>query len=267
MSDLVVDKRSPYKRKSPRRKPRSDDRRKPTPIRSGDRDRSNYTLFKSKSGEIFSVRTYNIFHGNLGNVLGGGKAALVVEDIYDKTVAYKIFKNNSLLRNALYTHQLSVCINVAPEIYGVDDNVIKMQRVKMLSSFPSNDQQRQLVALVARMVSIGLLHNDLHLDHIGVLENGTMVLIDFGQTQNIGPLMSDTLFLQVVMAQLYALIDPCNFHNIQLNGSQCINSPIISYIYSIRAHHEKDPYVATLLNIREETAALFNSSACENSDV
>jgi hypothetical protein len=91
-----------------------------------------------------------------------------------------------------------------------------------------------------------------------------MVLIDFETTQVIeNSIISDTLFLQVVMAQLYALIDPCDSHNIQLNPMQCGDSFIMRCIYAIREHKEGDRIVAKLLAIREETAAKFNSSDCE----
>ena len=223
----------------------------------------NVTIFKSKSGEKYAVSKSNKFISNMGKVLGSGKTALVVEDKKDKTIAYKILNDSTMLQEELYTQQLSACINVAPKIYGVDENVVKMERIYMLSSFPTGRQQEQLVELVARMVSIGLVHNDLHLQNIGALADGTMVLIDFGLTQVIKPIMGDTLFFQVVMAQLYALIDPCNSNNIALDAKQCDTSYIVDCIYAIRTHDAGDKLVEKLLEIREETAALFNSQSCE----
>jgi hypothetical protein len=223
----------------------------------------NVMILKSKSGDKYAVSKTNKYISNLGKVLGNGKTALVVEDKKDKTIVYKILKDSSMIYEELFTQQLASCINVAPKIYGVDENVIQMQRIYMLSSFPTGKQQEQLVELVARMVSIGLMHNDLHLQNIGALADGTMLLIDFGFTQSIKPIMCDILFLQVVMAQLYALIDPCNTNNITLNDGQCDTSYIVDCIYDIRGHAKDGILVKKLLEIREDTAALFNSQSCE----
>jgi hypothetical protein len=215
--------------------------------------------FTSNSGEKYFVRKDNVYINNMGKRLGSGKTSVVIADANDDMVAYKIYKNSAVMGDEIQKHQLATMIKAAPEIYGVDDNVVQMQRIYMLNVFPSDDKQRQLVKLVARMVSIGMLHNNLHLNHIGYLRDGTMTLIDFEMTQIVkSPIINTTLFLQVVMAQLYALIDPCNSNN-KLDVMICDKSYIVDCINAIKKHKENDPIVAELLAIREDTIATFNS--------
>ncbi len=221
--------------------------------------------FKSKDGTKFTVNGGNKFLPFMGKVLGNGATALVVEDNTDRSIVYKIVQDPKSIELETYMQQLCACVNVAPQIYDLHDNVLKMQRIEMLKEYPNEIQQQQVVELVARMVAVGLIHNDLHLGNIGKLPDG-MILIDFGLTEKIeGALMSDIVFLQVVLAQLYALIDPCNHNNpgLSSDSEQCGETSVfVNYIYAIRNHDHKNELIRLLLRVREDAVFAFNRNGC-----
>lgn len=120
-------------------------------------------------------------------------------------------------RHEIEMHRKMAELGIAPLIHNTDHQAIVMDRVTPLppSGKLSLSQEKQLVAIIAKSVAAGLLHNDLHQANIGWKYNDpdTMVMFDFGYTVQINPIVDDMVYLQVVMAQLYALIDPCSSAN------------------------------------------------------
>lgn len=151
-------------------------------------------------------------------------------------------------------HQLMACLGVAPAIEMVshDKTALVMQRVEPIATGASLtvNEQQQLVALVCKSVAAGLLHNDLHQGNIGRL-GGRMVMFDFGLTERIPVIQDDHVFLQVVMAQLYALIEPCSKENVSwCHAEDHENTVVADTIYGIRAG--KRSTIQQLLRLRRD---------------
>jgi RIO-like serine/threonine protein kinase len=85
--------------------------------------------------------------------------------------------------------------------------------------------EKQLVNVVAKMVSHGIIHNDLHPGNIGVLKNGKLVIFDYGFSQRAD--VEIKFPEQVLMAQLYTIIE-------QYAKPIMFNSLIYDTIYKIR---------------------------------
>ena len=113
--------------------------------------------------------------------------------------------------------------------------------------------QKGFVEMVARLVAVGLIHNDLHYGNIGKLpgKDGQIVLFDYGLAQLIDPPTHILVYAQIVMAQLYSLIDSCNNNNVKTFNDYCgKNNPIVDTINGIRKNDEKT--MAALEKIRVE---------------
>lgn len=125
---------------------------------------------------------------------------------------------------------MMACLEVAPRIVDSTDGRIVMERIDALGTLNTRDQS-DVIEIVLKSVANGLLHNDLHHGNMGRID-GRVRLIDFGLTKQIDPPTDQTVYLQLVIAQLYALVDPCNTNNVQ---NLCMDpGPIVDAIYFIR---------------------------------
>lgn len=70
--------------------------------------------------------------------------------------------------------------------------------------------QRSVVTAIKALTKSGILHNDLHADNVMADDAGRAVLIDFDLSSVIKPPKDPAIEDQLVLAQLYALIDSCN---------------------------------------------------------
>ncbi len=142
-------------------------------------------------------------------------------------------------------------LGIGPEVYDVTLKprlAIQMEMVDTIEHqghFLNDTFAAEIVDLVIRMVDNGYVHNDLHVGNIAQSRSTKRaLLIDFGLVQEIEK-VSGTVRAQIILAQLYALVDPCNVNNVRskfitqntrLNkwiSSSCNNS-IGTAIYAIR---------------------------------
>lgn len=129
----------------------------------------------------------------------------------------------------------------------------KIEPIKPMMLANSEDKQMELINEVARMVSHGYLHNDLHIGNVAVnIRTKMATVIDFGLTKKLETLpREEMLFNQIVLAQLYAILDPCNTNNCSLKSEewpQCYSDeylsmicqgPISDEIYKIRTNESE----------------------------
>lgn len=102
--------------------------------------------------------------------------------------------------------------------------------------------QRSVVTAIKALTKSGILHNDLHAGNVMANDAGRAVLIDFDLSSVIKP-KDPAIEDQLVLAQLYALIDSCN-SNTRMNiclEDEPEDQPgtIASEIYAIRQRARK----------------------------
>jgi tRNA A-37 threonylcarbamoyl transferase component Bud32 len=186
----------------------------------------------------------------LTKLLGKGAFGEVYEHPTNPNLVVKRATNISESEMAM--HRIMACLNVAPQLYDVGKNTIIMDRVRPLTRDEriSVTDQRALVVLVAKSVAAGLLHNDLHQGNVGWLRDA-MVMFDFGYTMQIEPIRDPVVYLQVVMAQLYSLIEPCSKENVSwCHAEDNENTIVADTIYGIRTNDLQT--VSWLMAIRQD---------------
>lgn len=192
----------------------------------------------------------------LGGVLGSGENATVYAHKTNPKLVIKVVKDASSIRHEMQMHRMMACIGVAPAIEAEEDNFIVMERIVPYKKGDklTKKHQTQLVNLVLRSVAVGLIHNDLHQGNIGFTANKEeMLMFDFGFSERIQPVKDDVVYLQIVLAQLYALIDPCNENNMALNFC---DDEIGKAVYAIRGHDTK--VIKQFLKQRTEALKMLN---------
>ena len=129
--------------------------------------------------------------------------------------------------------------------YLLMDKITPIDKTELAETVHSTNimDVRQLIECIALSIYNGYIHNDLHVGNIAKnLSQDAFVLIDFGFTQNIGdflkapgvsvgapiqPVASNDrkriLFNQILIAQLYALIEHCNSNNYDV---KCDDAPL-----------------------------------------
>jgi len=173
-----------------------------------------------------------------GDVIGQGEQGVVYKHVENDAWVIKVVHDRAAIQGEVAMQRRMACIGVAPRIIDVTDNEVTMERIVPLrkNEIISIREQEQLVNLVLQSVAVGLLHNDLHQGNIGrSFSSGNMVMFDFGFTTmfNAPDELEESVYLQIVAAQLYALLDPCNTNN--STGWLCDpKSPVVNAIYTIR---------------------------------
>lgn len=182
----------------------------------------------------------------LGKILGRGEGGIVYEDTQSDKVIKHDQSNLADFKREVKFQQDAARIYVAPKIYAVEGHYVLMDRIQPVDKLKglTKSDEIALIHLLAKLVGVGIIHNDLHTGNIGRLMDGGMTIIDFGFTIKIDPPKNKTIFSQLLMAQLYALIDPCNINN-RVDCDK--DSPIIDVIYYIRQNNQK--YIDSLWNI------------------
>ena len=213
----------------------------------------------------------------LDKLLGRGNSGKVYSIKGDPTKVVKIipFKNVAtykILKREIFTQKELNKLLVGPEVFKDNINILDstvpntkrkfsgeifiiMETVSTISSMSEisdNDEyQHQLINEVAKMVFHGYLHNDLHVDNIAVnVKTNKATIIDFGLTMKLpNPPDNKLLFDQLLLAQLYALIEPCNENNFPVDKRDCgleeevlseiCDGPIVEEIYAIRNDKSK----------------------------
>jgi tRNA A-37 threonylcarbamoyl transferase component Bud32 len=174
-------------------------------------------------------------------LIGGGEGANVYQ--IDAQQVLKIFKSDSKFKHELGMLRKLSRIGVGPAaVLGNKPNslVMPMYHPISLKDLSSAVFQRALVRQVITMVHHGFLHNDLHVGNIMKTKANTPVIVDFDLMRKVRPPYSKVIRDQLVMAQLYAIIDPANTHNhlsakwLSHQTEQLVNGPIVDAIYKIR---------------------------------
>lgn len=145
--------------------------------------------------------------------------------------------------------------NLGPELIWHEKagkyTIICMQKiipVKPSALAVNHKMQRQLILEVIQMVKAGFLHNDLHIGNVAInASTREATVIDFGLTQKIEPPEENIVINQIVLAQLYAIIDPCNKNNCDEpdNWPECFSSDHVGSLC-----HDEGPITIAIYNIR-----------------
>ena len=173
-------------------------------------------------------------------LLGEGEGAKIYA--LDAHRVMKIFKSTAKFEHEVRVLRKLRAIGVGPQAtLGPRANSLVMPRLYPITradlSAPSF--QRALVRQVVTMVDHGLLHNDLHVGNIMRSRARTPVIVDFDLAKTVRPPRGVVLD-QLVLAQLYAIIDPANTHNhlspkwLHHTTEALVNGPIVNTIYAIR---------------------------------
>lgn len=195
-------------------------------------------------------------------VLGEGEHAIVYEVRCGKTVCAQKKSRHApteadLIEAEVGRHMGE--LGIGPKVYDTTTTphfiTIQMEMVDTVEAAKVVGDAafaRKIVDLVIKMVDSGYVHNDLHKANIGRSRaTRRALLIDFSLVRKVGAL-SSVARAQVILAQLYALVDPCNTNNVgtktidaltPLNSwiaGSCVNA-IGDAIYAIR--HGNEPVV------------------------
>lgn len=174
-------------------------------------------------------------------LIGEGEGAKVYQVNADQVL--KVFKSDRKFKHETRMLKKLAQIGVGPKaIRGTLPRslVMPMYRPISLNDLGSVVFQRALVRQVRTMVHYGLLHNDLHVGNIMKTKSNVPVIVDFDLMQIITPPRSLIVRKQLVMAQLYAIIDPANTHNhlgakwLHHTTDKLVNGPIVDAIYEVR---------------------------------
>ena len=208
-----------------------------------------------KLGEGGSGKVYSIY-GDPDNVI--------------KMIPYKNRKEYEILKKEIETQQELNELDIGPAL--IVDNIqildseskskdpifIIMEKIQPINSITDIqddvEYQIDLIKEIAKMVYHGFLHNDLHVDNIAInVKTQKATVIDFGLTVQLPtPPDNKLLFDQLLLAQLYALIEPCNENNCPDKSQDWPNcgfegnslekicdGPIVNQIYQIRNNKSK----------------------------
>lgn len=218
------------------------------PARSLDRSRNRSRTAQNIESSIKPRTIPKNF--KLTKLIGKGSFGAVYEHPDDPDLVVKRAPNIS--ESEINMHKIMACLNVAPQLHAVGKDMVIMDRVRTLERDEriSVTDQRALVVLVAKSVAAGLLHNDLHQGNIG-WRRDAMVMFDFGFTMQIKPIQDVAVYLQVVMAQLYGLIEPCSKENVSwCHAEDGENTVVTDVIYGIRTNNPE--IIRWLLTIRQD---------------
>jgi len=185
----------------------------------------------------------------IGKELGSGDNAVVYEATKDgETYAMKFIKKSSdAIDREIRIHKRAMKLECAPKIYE-DFIYVKHKRIKYaralvmekISTFKNrkkitSQQQIDIMQQTWILLENGIIHNDMHQGNIGLRTNGSGIVFDFGEAEEIDPPTNKVILRQLFICQLYALITRvgCNKNN---RISLCGNEPIHNAIYQVRAH-------------------------------
>lgn len=87
--------------------------------------------------------------------------------------------------------------------------------------------QQQLVAALERMISAGIIHQDCHPGNIGIMQDGRIVLFDFGFSLVASEPIPDVLKNTILMSQIYIVIE-------KWNRQEMYDSYLYGVIYDLR---------------------------------
>jgi len=180
----------------------------------------------------------------LGPVLGEGDQGTVYQHPLNDGLAVKILKGGVILNQELKLHRKAMKLGITPYIHKSSKNAMIMDRITPVKFLSTRREQIMLVKSLAKLVRAGILHNDLHVGNVGVVRSKTgrvtnVVIYDFGLAREIKPPTDVVVFEQIVLAQLYAMADPCNINNSSKNI--CANtSYILDMIYAIRRNEGEE---------------------------
>ena len=225
-------------------------------------------MFRDEVDNVDKVEYLNIHIATLENevlpmiigVLGKGENGITFET--EQNTALKLVRFNNInekqniIREIEFQRELSK-LNVAPNVHGEHVCIsgkknsgacfIHMDKIKPINNISSLTQsfREKLIDKIAISVYHGYVHNDLHWGNVAMhIDNEEPVLIDFGLTQKMETSVEVISFNQIVLSQLYALMDVCNTNNCLpehewpncgMNyGDICSNDIIVETIYNLR---------------------------------
>jgi serine/threonine protein kinase len=226
----------------------------------------------TKVNKLLSKYFENITVNRLLGEGGSGKVYSIDGDSSKvvKMIPFKNIKTYEILRREIIIQKELNNLGLGPSLLGdnldtLDDErkgigniFIIMETIRPISSISeirnNPDYQKQLINEIAKMVYHGYLHNDLHVDNIALnLQTKQATVIDFGLTVKLSYSPDNKLlFDQLLLAQLYALIEPCNKNNCPgdkedwpscgFNGDtleEICDGPIANEIYTIRNNESR----------------------------
>ena len=180
----------------------------------------------SQLNEIIATELPNV---QILKLLGKGDNASVysIENDIDKVLkVIEIDTKDTCIEDT--TREIEMCkelnkIDIGPQIYShvyIKSHkmvVLILERLKPMNRSHGDftvSRQKELIDKVAKMVDHGYIHNDLHLGNVMINATGKITVIDFGFTVKMEHRPRDELvFNQIVISQLYSILDPCNFNN------------------------------------------------------
>lgn len=193
----------------------------------------------------------------LTRVLGRGENGVTFET--NDRRAVKIIRYNTpgeraQLRNETAYQKELAALEIAPAVHA-DELVsnysfILMDKVEPINvSTASQPFIRKLVKLIAKMVYYGYVHNDVHRGNVArCVTTREPILIDFGFTQKLGYIPDRICFNQILMAQLYALMDACNVNN-------CVSGDCAERLC------QKEEPIATIYQLRQGQTYIYDQLA------
>jgi hypothetical protein len=194
---------------------------------------SNSNSNKTKSSRASKSSGVSYFSGKVipEKLLGAGESGKVysIKGDTDNVLKTAPFKNKTQRSQLISEITIQQRINEkiphgAPKIINSEiigstkgEVIIIMEKIntfdKGILDLLEPTFQIQLVDLIAEFVINGFVHNDIHTDNIAMNSRGEPILIDFGLTVEIPTPLDVITFNQILIAQLYAIVDPCNINN------------------------------------------------------
>lgn len=190
----------------------------------------------------------SIAQQNIGSIQNGRTTR---EVSHGSTAGEPSIVGNTIAPSVYLYHPLQETPQTQLPKYGylLMDKITPIDKTELAETVYSTDIMgvRQLIECIAISIYNGYIHNDLHIGNIAKnLNQNAFVLIDFGFTQNIGDFLKAPsvapgvsagahlqpvadndrkriLFNQILIAQLYALIEHCNSNNYDID---CIDAPL-----------------------------------------
>lgn len=187
----------------------------------------------TKKSKVSKVSKVSYFGGTVtpNKLLGKGESGRVYSIIEDNNYVLKVvpFKTKKVLENLKNEIKIQQQINkiipegspkiLKSEVKGRSKGevIIVMEKIYTLKQgileIIEDSFQKKLVELIALYVFKGFVHNDIHTDNIAFNSKRNPILIDFGLTVKIPTPVNNIVFNQILISQLYAIIDPCNINN------------------------------------------------------
>jgi len=196
----------------------------------------------SNSRHVCSLEDPGIF--TLGPIIGTGENAVVHSAVDNKgtPLAMKIIQggaNNLALQHEIEMHKRAQESQITARIYAcykAGDNLhVVMDSLQPYSEFKTTKKyERDLICKVWKMIQAGIIHNDLHQGNVGRLTSGEAVIFDFGFAKLVDAHTTTLVQEQLVIAQLYSLLENhehgCNTNNVK----NLCNSAFVDEIYNIK---------------------------------